>query len=81
MISQSIQFINRSSRILGCDLFTKNYNPVNPTLLVVIFDIFTYFLINFADVYLFRDDSVRATFCVLTLGMVSRGPFVFSIEN
>lgn len=57
---------------LGSNIFLKeNFTPRNFLYFLCIVKITMYISFNFYDIYLFRDDISRATFCVVTLGMVN----------
>jgi hypothetical protein len=71
MFDESLKLVKNGPKLLGINIFDENHNYFNCLFLILIFDIVTYMGINFYDIYLFRDDMVRDTFCLVTLGMVS----------
>lgn len=68
MFRKTIQFADYVGRIIGCDIFSPQFSKFNPVLCVMYFDLITYLLIIFQNIYAFRDDFVRIAFCVVTLG-------------
>lgn len=53
-------------------LINESYTPYNFFYFLCIVKTAMYLSFNFYDIYWFRDDYERATFCVVTLGMVRK---------
>jgi len=66
--SRIVYFNDWLLKLIGCNIFSTSFSYVNPKLIIVILDFFTYVPINIYDVYLFRDDFIRDMFCLVTLG-------------
>jgi hypothetical protein len=71
MFDENFKLVKNGQKVLGMNVFDENHNYFNFLFVVLICDIVTYMGINFYDIYLFRNDMVRDTFCLVTLGMVS----------
>ncbi|CAO1305632.1 unnamed protein product [Diamesa serratosioi] len=65
--------VRRYSRIIGCDIFDEAFTSNKPIFYLLFMDMISFFTISFYNIYLFRDDFIRSTFCVLTLGMGFQG--------
>ena len=60
-------------RCVGWNIFSTNFTVHTFIFYGLFFDIVSYFIINFYNIYLFREDFIRSTFCVVTLGMGFQG--------
>jgi hypothetical protein len=71
MIDKSMNLAENIPKIIGINVFDENHNYFNLLFVILLLDIVSYLGISFYDIYLFREDLVRVTFCIVTLGMVS----------
>ena len=58
---------------IGWDIFSTKFTVYSLFFCAVIFDMITYLIISIYNIYLFREDFIRSTFCVVTLGMGFQG--------
>ena len=60
-------------RFIGCDIFSTKFTIHTFLFYGLFFDLISYSLISIYNIYLFRNDFIRSTFCVVTLGMGFQG--------
>ena len=60
-------------RLIGCDIFLKKFSVHTFMFYCLFFDLISYSFISIYNIYLFREDFIRSTFCVVTLGMGFQG--------
>lgn len=65
---QNIDYLRKVGRILGVDIFDKNYSQFNAKIINVITQIFFFTLTTIYCVFLFKDDFDKLTFCLVTYG-------------
>jgi len=86
MADEILEFAMKWGRLIGAGFFDKDYNKLNKKIIfILILAILTCF-INTADIYLFRTDSVRCVFCMLTIsaqvqGFVKIYTFLWMLQN
>jgi hypothetical protein len=86
MFRASMKNIDKVGRLIGCDIFEPNFTTKNVMFIIMMFDLITYLLISFQNIYAFREDFVRVVFCIVTLGMGFQGSgkiytFIFQRKN
>lgn len=73
MFQKTIETINFCGSLIGCNIHTPNYTVHCFLFYILFLDLITYLSVNFYNVYLFRNDFVLSTFCLVTLGMGFQG--------
>lgn len=69
MFQTTVKFANFIGRSIGVNILDTDFSNWNLLLLFNYFDMVTYFMISFENIYSFRDELERQVFCVVTLGM------------
>ncbi|CAO1360022.1 unnamed protein product [Diamesa hyperborea] len=73
MFQKTIETVNYCGGLIGCNIHTPNYTVHCVLFYILLLDLVTYLSVNFYSVYIFRNDFVSSTFCVVTLGMGFQG--------
>ena len=60
-------------RLIGCDIFSDKFTVHTFLFYGLVIDLISYLIISFQNIYSFRNDFIRSTFCVVTLGMGFQG--------
>ena len=59
-------------RVIGVDVLSESFH-LNFATYFLFIDLMSFFIISFQNIYSFRNDFIRSTFCILTLGMGFQG--------
>jgi hypothetical protein len=73
MMDEILEFAMKGGRIVGAGMFDKNFKVVNMINLFVMAVTALTFIINIYDIYIFRKDTIRCAFCLLTCSAAVQG--------
>ena len=73
MFEKSLVVAEKFSRQIGCGVFSKTFTTKTILFCALVIDLISYLIISVYNIYLFRNDFIRSTFCVVTLGMGFQG--------
>ena len=73
MFRKALEMTDIFTRRMGCDIFSETFTVKTFLFYALVTNMFLYFIISFYNIYIFRDDLIRSTFCVVTLGMGFQG--------
>lgn len=82
MLKKIVWFINFVSYFVGCDILEPDFTIFSKRFFVCVANLFASYVLNFINIYWFREDLVRVCFCLVTLlialqGVIKLYTFVF----